>query len=216
MFKINLYISLYNEKNSDRQNELHKCLFKNIKNSYIDAIHILLEPNDYEIFKSLAGFKKVFVYKIKSRPTYAMYFNIINQVTAPNNINIISNTDIYFDSSLLELKEAAINNVLNKNTCIALSHNEAVKRRDSQDAWVFLGSIDKKIDNSNIMLGIAGCDNVILHEIKKAGYKIINPSLTIKSYHMHSSNKRNYINNNTVTRYTSPPYTYGFIQPSYL
>ena len=40
-------------------------------------------------------------------------------------------------------------------------------------------------------MGIRGCDNRLAYEIKEAGYKILNPSKSIVTVHIHSSNKGN-------------------------
>jgi hypothetical protein len=43
-------------------------------------------------------------------------------------------------------------------------------------------------------MGVAGCDNRLAYELEQAGFIVINPSLSIKTYHLHLTNIRNNIN----------------------
>ena len=40
-------------------------------------------------------------------------------------------------------------------------------------------------------MGVPACDNRFAYELTKSGYNVLNPAYTIKSYHLHFSN-RNY------------------------
>ena len=90
----NLFISLYPEKNIQRLNELKTCLEKNSK--VFDQIYILLEKADEFI---LDGFehKNIQWLPITVRPTFQSFFNAINNLSANDDINVISNSDIYFE-----------------------------------------------------------------------------------------------------------------------
>jgi hypothetical protein len=135
------------------------------------------------------------------RPTYNDFFNLINQNTEAETISILANTDIYFDESVRILKYLNL-----KNKCFALTRWDFsekgtatinTRRFDSQDVWIFKGKI-KPIEG-NFHLGRQACDSVIAGNISRAGYIITNPSLSIKSYHLHNSNLRNYKIDNLVT-----------------
>ena len=95
--------------------------------------------------------------------------------------------------------------------CISLTRWETspnlffLNRRDSQDCWIFKGKINHI--QSDFFTGIPGCDNAIADRIARAGYDIINPSRTIKSYHVHKSSERNYGNQKV-------PMPYKFLQPT--
>jgi len=67
-----------------------------------------------------------------------------------------------------------------------------------------------QIEGADFTLGIAGCDNKIAHLLNKH-YTLKNPSLSIKTYHLHNTNIRNYINFSHVERLPPPYFT---IKPS--
>jgi hypothetical protein len=168
---INLIYNYYKDKNPARQKEIDFCLNKNLSNKNINTI--VIESQD--------------------RLTYSYYFKKINSVTLPNDINIVCNSDIYLDDTILNCKNMAVDD------CYALSRwdlktngsAELFNRPDSQDTWIFKGKIRSNL-YGDIFLGMPGCDNRIAYEIVKAGYRLSNPSKTIKTYHVHSSNIRNY------------------------
>jgi len=62
---------------------------------------------------------------------------------------------------------------------------------DSQDTWIFMGGVPQ-ISGADFTLGKAGCDNSIAYMLEQSGYNVLNPSRTIKTYHLHLTNIRNY------------------------
>lgn len=168
---INLFINYYQDKNQIRQKELDFCLLKNISNSALNTIII----------------------DSQSRLTFKFFFDRINKVTTDNDINIVANSDIFFDENIVLAEKITI------EQCFALSRwdfltDGSVKhyfRPDSQDTWIFRGKIKPTVF-SDFNIGYRGCDNRLAYELNKAGYKVSNPSVTIKSYHVQNSNIRNY------------------------
>lgn len=175
----NIFISQYGEKNPKRRDELVECYQKNL--------HIASE-----------------IYGITdnhSRTTYQDLFNKINEVTRPDDINIVANSDIYFDETINNCSK------ITQDECYALTRYNVLKKEivfedtpGSQDCWIFRGKI--KEGNFDIPMGIPGCDNRIAHELREAGYKVYNPSKVIKSYHLHNTPK-SYDDN---TQRIEPPY----------
>lgn len=204
MILINLYTTYYEAKDPKRKNELLFCINKNSNNLLIDKIYVLCE-NKLEYENS-----KINLIRIDRRPTFNDFFYLINQNTGEDDINIISNTDIYFNESLKLVDK--INHFEKK--CLALGRWDIINdsklrfcQNDySQDTWIFKGKIRNL--NGDIPLGIVGCDNKIANEISKGGYKIINPSLSIITIHYHRSSFRNYNNKYKL----NPPYR--FILPT--
>ena len=196
---IHLFISYYEEKIEIRKKELLFCLSKNIENPYIDKITIINEGGNIPDY--IKTDKKVEIINA-NRPTYNDFFEIINKTTNDDNINIIANTDIFFDNTLKLLNHTNL-----RNKCFALTRWEwqpnktstiNLRRYDSQDVWIFKGKI-KAIDGI-FLLGVLACDSRIAYEIKKSGYKLTNPSLSVKTYHNHSSNLRNYNFNEIIQK----------------
>ncbi len=211
--KINLFTLWYDEKDVNRLQEYEICLQKNIDNEYVDKIYVICEkvyPKNQFSFNS----KIEYIYT-ENRLTYSEIFQIINVKTLEFDINILSNTDIYFDQTLKYIDSVLkSDNVLcltRWNVCVngeSIFHN----RKDSQDVWVFRGKIKESV-YGNFTMGIAGCDNRIAYELKKIGYKLLNPSLSIKCHHLHLTNVRNY-KEGAVTKRISPPYE--MVNPSLL
>ena len=220
--KVNLFTTLYIDKNHLRQNEIETCILENILNSEINRVFILIDcklifnGNKSNTLKTIQlelekkNPKAIALYS-DIRPTFNTYFNHTKKYS--DDINIIANSDIVFDyKSLIRLKKWNW-----KNHCLALSRydiknvanlysGELFERADSQDAWIVKGAFPN-INDAKFTLGVAGCDNVIAHYLSKH-YNTINPSLDIKIYHLHLTNVRNYIENGKIDEIIrlDPPY----------
>lgn len=151
---IRLFISYYIDKVEARQKELDECLCKNLNNPLIDEIHMLLE---YPVDEDITRHKKIQKVHVKSRPSFAVFFEYINSITRPEDVSILANSDIYFDDTLSLLGKYSDTNVL------ALCRYDIKKDKvvfmnswDSQDTWVFKGKI-REVPDSDFSLGKAGC-----------------------------------------------------------
>lgn len=217
---INLFINYYKTENKARRKEIDNTLILNIENPLIDKIFLLIENKEYFYKKSP---KIEYVY-ISKRPTYQVFFEIVNRYTKENNINIISNSDIYFDDSLNKIN-------ISENECFALSRDDILKNglkfgNDSQDCWIFRDKI-KKV-KTDICLGVWGCDNAIANILNNLGYSISNPSLSIKCFHNHKTQYKannKHLPSNTKHLYMKPikikhkptlKYKFSVIMPSFL
>ena len=190
---INLYINKFVSDNPERQAEYDRCLDLNRSNRFIGAIHFVL-PED-------GG---------TGRPTFNDFFRMISMTSGPNDINIVSNSDIYFDETLEQAK------TLSSRCALAIlrwdldengSPKISIHRGDCQDVWIFRG-IPKGI-NGDFQIGIPGCDNRIAHEIKAAGYTVYNPAKLIRTIHVHSQRT-----GRTYSGKVSIPRPYLHIEPS--
>lgn len=121
-----------------------------------------------------------------SRMTYQDLFDKINERTGDDDINVISNLDIYFDDSILLLNKTS------KTQFIALSRWDIFEdgsvrfegpKQFSQDTWAWRGKVG--ISNASFFLGVYACDNRIAAEARHAGYQVINPCHSVKTYHLH-------------------------------
>lgn len=168
---INLFQNFYTEKNIFRKKEIDTCMANNSTNIYLNFIPIESEK----------------------RLTFSDMFSFIDKVSSDDDINIISNLDIYFDASILKTLE------MNSEEAFALSRWEVgydgnvwfSNREDSQDTWIFKGKVKNIFGDFN--LGFCGCDNRLAHEINVGGYRLSNPSKTIRTLHMHATNIRSYV-----------------------
>jgi len=187
---INVFANYYYEKNILRRKEIDQCIINNLINKNIN--YILINSND--------------------RMKYNDFFNIINSYTGSNDINILCNLDIYFDDTVIKVKNIQEFQFYCLSRWEVRGNNiDFSNRPDSQDVWIFKGKC--KPINGDFYLGWAGCDNRIAHEAQTAGYQVSNPSIDIKTYHIHNSNLRNY---RVGDRSTTVPEPYLTLQPCQL
>lgn len=209
---VNLFINYYNDSNSYRQAEINECFSQNLANPLIDRIYVVADNPEIDL-NDFNGVEKVKIIISNSRPFFSFFFKLINENTTGGDINIISNSDIYFEESAVSL----ICSYISPGICFALSRwdkgiNNSIQlfnMTDSQDSWVFKGPV-KQIGNCDFIMGIPGCDNAIAQRIEEGGYILYNPSHDIKTIHLHNSGIRNYSRSDT-SQIVDPPYKH--VQP---
>lgn len=197
----NLFVNYYIDKNKDRQEELNSCIIKNI--DVFDSIIVVSSKKDADLLMSKVDKdKKAKVVKVECevRPSFSDYFVLISVFNAKENLNVIANLDIIFEKEMLIAAEDYVKSEKTLN-CLALTRwdikpsgeAEFYNHADSQDVWIFQGDVDT-IAEADFPLGKPGCDNKIAFLLEKAGYNVLNPSLTIKTFHKHLVEVRNYLN----------------------
>jgi hypothetical protein len=187
---IHLITSLYQEKNDKRWDELMFCLNQNILNLLIDKIHVFKEGN-LDVQKIPVN-KKINIVEINKRPFISDFINYANQL-GTNDFKIISNSDIFFENSIGKVyTQWRDNNIYSLTRWDYLNQGEYsfYENYKSQDVWIFKNKIPENI--GVYYLGIPGCDNRFAKELNACNFKISNPSLSIKTIHVHQSEVRNY------------------------
>ena len=221
-YSIWLFTQYFRHENNRRYKEIKESFSNNYKCNIFDKI-VLINEKDYsdELTNIISDPNRVQQIVTGKRLTYYDFFKIVSEYAPDNCIVILANADIYFDDTL---------NVIHKlnmdNKMLALLRWDVQQYRDdppilfgprpdSQDSWVFLSdSIKSRIWNPtkfNYQLGMPGCDNRISADILRMKFLIANPALSIKSYHIHSTNIRNYNIENKI-----PSDIYVFISPTYI
>ena len=208
MSNIHLYTTFYPEKTPDRLRELQASLKKNSDNSSINTITVFNEGGDLSSFKS----SKLQIISIEQRPTYQDFINYINANSNTDDIHIIANTDIYFDKNIEVLKHINL-----KDTCLALSRWDTAdtikpklyNHNDSQDVWIFKGRIKPEL-KANFPLGVPRCDNRLMYEIGRAGYTVLNPAFSIKSFHVHKGQRALVYTEGDNLHNIKPPFRYMY------
>jgi hypothetical protein len=167
---INVFTSIYHDTNRRRAAELKVCLEKNKKNKNFNLI----------------------VRNSNNRLKFSDFFEDITKHGDDKGVNIICNSDIYFDDTILLTEQILENHVYALNRWDWHPYNDPIHYNmlGSSDVWVFRG-IPRGIDGY-FFLGNWGCDGRLGYEIVKAGYKLYNPSLSIKTVHFHHVNVHNY------------------------
>ncbi len=187
---IHLIISLYFEKNNRRWDELLFCLNKNISNIWIEKIHVLAESN-LDVQKIPIS-QKINLVEIYKRPFISDFFEYANNLDV-NDFKIISNSDIFFEDSINKVySEWSNNNIYCLTRWDFINQNEFrfYENFKSQDVWIFKNLIPENI--GLYYLGIPGCDNRLAKELIDCNFNVSNPSLSIKSIHVHLTEVRNY------------------------
>lgn len=209
---INLFTQYYYEPNLGRKLELDYCLQNNLDNTF-NQVYLFYQSPRKTAIDNLSNQNILKIHYIEERPMFNDFFEIMDRKEYAESINVLSNSDIIFTKGLQDI--LAYVNTIDAKTCIALSRYDydlptdtttPFLRPDSQDTWIFKGN-PKVRTSIPYTMGNAGGDNRLAYDIVQHGYKIINPCKSIYTYHIHSSNIRNYLNQNNEPSYRVPtPY----------
>jgi hypothetical protein len=117
-------------------------------------------------------------------------------------ICVFANADIYLDAeSWKDIWSVSLDNVFLALLRWDIQEGDAPPklfgpRNDSQDTWAFLStSVKSKQWDFNALdfpFGKAGCDNAITVEMLRKKFLIVNPALSLKTFHLQLSNYRTY------------------------
>lgn len=215
----NLIVNYYVDKNQSRSQELDACILENIKNPMFNTLVVIGSDEHLKRLLDICPIcpndcSKLIPMVLDKRPSYNDYFAIISKLFCEqDNISVVSNLDIIIPAetliysslyligkSCLALTRWDISSVSNTNSAVFFN------RPDSQDTWIFKGAVPQ-IAGATFTLGLAGCDNSIAHLLEKSGYEVKNPSLSLKTYHLHNTNIRNYTNVSGIAiERIQPPY----------
>lgn len=189
MPRVNLFTSLYVDKMPERDRELRECIAINCRVKSIDRV-VVLEESPYKLMSD----GKLMVRRVDRRPTFGDMFAAVSDVSGDDDLNIVCNTDIFLThKTVLQVRR-----YLKVGQCFALSrwdvqragYAQLVFRSHSQDCWMFIGK--PKTVRANYFMGKMACDNRLAHEMREAGYDVLNPAKTIRTFHLHLSGARNY------------------------
>jgi hypothetical protein len=203
-----LMTTLYEEKKPERQDEFLLCLKKNLENQLIEKIIIFFEINkNFNDFKNKIDCiienypDKLSMIEINSRPKYSDFFKFANLNYDKRKI-VLSNADIYLDSSLSLINKSLLDGLFVALTRWDKIDDDYIIYPDhgclfigSQDTWIFSTPIINFY--SEIYLGYLCCDQAIAYSAFKSGLNVINPCLSIKTFHVHESGIRTYTNENS-------------------
>jgi hypothetical protein len=199
--EIHLFVQYYVDADETRQSEIRACLHKNIQNPFITKVHLLNE-RIYKNSEIGAKSPKLVQINIGKRLAYSDVFNYINQTNICGYI-VIANADILFDQTLENIRYSDIHASKKVFAQLRYEYNAGYPsaskifgpRYDSQDSWILHtnhGIQEKHEILFDFNMGTPGCDNKIIYIFSLLGYDIINHPEFIKTYHYHTSNKRNY------------------------
>jgi hypothetical protein len=182
---IHLFTTYYTASSSKRQEELDKCLRRNVDNPYITRVYLLSEC------EAPFTHPKLEVLPTGGRITMrtAVEFANLNA----GELNIVCNSDIYMDNTIGMAQDVSM-----QGRVMCLSRWEELPGGQlrhysyeySQDTWVWAGQLN--LTGGEYQFGLLGCDNKFAYDVHTSGYEVFNPSRHIKTIHVHLSNVRNY------------------------
>lgn len=206
----------FKHEKSKRAAEIRKCLRENSKSRLIDKILLLNEsPQEFQ------GASNIEEEVIGHRLTYQDVFDRIYSI--PDDVIVVfANADIFIDDVSwkdlwnlnLEDKFLALLRYDVGGTWDTTDAKLFGPRADSQDTWVVRAVDVKKRAREvwstlNFKFGKMGCDNLLALEMMKQKFLVSNPSQTLKTYHIHTSEIRNYEKTDVIE---APVFHY--VQPS--
>lgn len=195
-----------------RQKEIKKCLENNLKSSVIDKVILLNESDQSDELPTSSKLQQVIVGR---RLSYKIIVEWIIKNVPDNVICVFGNADIYLDAaSWKDVWSVDLDNVFLSLLRWDIQEGDAPPklfgpRNDSQDTWGFLSTSVKSktwdLKQLDIPFGKAGCDNAITVEMLRKKFLIVNPALSLKTFHLQLSNYRTYDPQDIVDR---PCYMY--------
>jgi hypothetical protein len=205
-----LVTQTYKPLTAKRTAEIDECLQRNLDCPYIDRIVLLNEkpiaPKHPKLEERILG----------KRLNYADVINWIYKDAPADAIIVFANADIYLGDWRVMWS------VDLESTALALlrwdvkATGEPVlfgPRADSQDTWALSAAAVKSRTWDwaalDFPFGQGGCDNAIAVELFRQKFLVVNPALSLKTYHMHESGVRTYDPRDIVSK---PMYMH--IQPT--
>jgi len=197
------FTTYYDEPNRDRAAELDLCLHLN--SDAFDLTYVISEVQNYREPKPFGIYGK-------RRPGRQTFANLLAEVDCAcgDDIVVIANCDIIIPDSSLQMM--AGNLKPGEVYCLTRwdimgSGIRLYDSASSQDAWVFRGPPKQNI-GGEYFFGHPGVDNRFAAELNDAGYRVLNPSRDIRTYHLHLTGHRP--NNKPENRVPLP---YLFVAP---
>ncbi len=202
---IRLFTTYYHEPRPDRCAELDICIALNAL--AFDGVYILAENIRGHVPRGEWVMSE-------KRQKYIDILQWASSLAQPDDVTVIANCDIVIPApSAKQIMEH-----LGADEAYCLSRYEVgpsgrcrlLNTGWSQDVWAFRGP--SRIVGGDYFFGVPGCDNRLAHEMDASGYKVLNPSKTIKTFHIHSTGQRTATN--SVAHRVDPPYL--LVDPSHV
>lgn len=191
-----LITSYYRTENSERNSEIDYVLRRNVSSGLFEKIILFCDPT---VIPNISH-ESIQIFDFIGRPKYSDFFHKGNEYEGK--YIVIANSDIFFDESILKIKRFSNDRFLaiTRYEYEGSDNSPNIYMKmgcDSQDTWIYKSPANINDVEIDFHLGTPGCDNRIAYEMSK-NYKVINPSLSVKTYHMHSSKYRTYDVSNRI------------------
>ncbi|KEG12835.1 hypothetical protein DQ04_01391030 [Trypanosoma grayi] len=214
-----------------RQDEYLDCIRRNAAHAEVASLHLLVEgPDAYAHFRtrvmddvhflpSAALRRKIIpVLRPAAQPTYADLFRHANQILR-GQLTMICNADVYLPQDganvrelqqLFEFEEAGTRRV-----AVALTRHESEDPRDAPLIHDYRGSHDAFIirppaeatlvESVRHPQNCYKAENIVLHELRRHGYTVVNPCHSFMLVHRHAADLRQWLPPVDEERYARAP-----------
>lgn len=188
-----LVTQTYKPLTKKRAEEIDQCLAKNLECPYVDHVVLLNET------PIAPAHPKLEEHVVGKRLTYADVIRWIYEKAPAEALVVFANADIYLGDwrTLWSTDPESIALALLRWD--VKTGSEPVlfgPRADSQDTWMLSASAVKSRTWDwaalDFPFGQGGCDNAIAVELFRQKFLVVNPALSLKTYHMHESAVRTY------------------------
>jgi hypothetical protein len=226
--RIYLFQQFFIHKDPKRYDEIKLALRKNVElliSKTISKIYLLNERiytkeelglNDLKELKDSDYNNQIKQVNISNRMMYSDVFKHSKALNA-NGYIVIANSDIFFDSSISNLNKSTLKDTKSMMALLRCEYTNPSlfknkifgPRSDSQDTWIIHSNhlpTKKQTGIFDIYLGKPGCDNKLCYLFYILGYKLYNDPSFIRSYHVHSTQVRDY----SAVDLIPQPYLYLF------
>lgn len=201
---INVCYNAYRPVMFHRAAEVLSCFTVLLSDPSIDRLVVLSDEPDLSL-----PIKCKLVHTI-GRPTVMEYVAALNTISGPEDVNVIINSDCFLDPH----STSRLHRIRHKQAYCISRHEvrsfvplrtdasrsvtaSAVTRYNSQDCWAYRGPL-RNGPWLDFNLGVQGCDNRLAYEFRNAGYKILDPYLTVRVMHCHDSGVRSWKHGDTI------------------
>jgi hypothetical protein len=176
-------------QNEERRCELSTAVLTNAGFAFVDKVCLFVPlSEDCQVPEH----PKIVKIPVSHRATYHEHFNFASLAASSDGLSVVLNTDIHVEADFADkLKRYDFS-----TTCLALSRWDLVKGKlvqfmegGSYDTYVFKTPFHV---DCHFTSGIFGCDSILAWTMNKAGRRVINPSCSIRTVHLHESGARSY------------------------
>lgn len=219
---IHLFTQFFIHRDSTRNKELKFCIKSNIENPNIHKVHLLGERiyTDKELGIENSSFSNKIIQTVIG---HRLRFQDVIAYIRTNQIqgyHVWINSDICFHpTALANLRKSNLHLERKMMALLRFEYNPSNPenspmfgpRFDSQDTWIFHSKfpIPEHAEKSfNFEFGKPGCDNKLIYLLSVLGYEIVNDPLFVKTWHVHSSQSRDYTIKDSV------PNPWGVVVPA--
>lgn len=205
---INVIYQYFIHSNPERQREIRYTLQQNCTNTHIDVIYLINERMFTEAELGIQS-PKIKQIIIGNRLKFKDVFDVIES-NKIQGYNVIVNADIFVDDTICKLRHTDIHKTKSMIALLRYEFNPSNKeakifgpRPDSQDTWILHSNQSINAHQSKIFnfeFGKPGCDNKVIYLMYLLGYSVYNTPRDIRTYHVHSTNIRNYTTKDTLSK----------------